>query len=112
MACMNLFQGEAPTMNDLSKTMGCSRQNVKQIVASLEKKGFIELKASESDKRKQQIYLTKKAFEMSDKYSAKEAEYIEGMFKGVTMEEVDSAYRILSKIEDNLKEMENKNNGK
>ena len=32
MACMNLFSDEPPTMNDLAKTMGCSRQNVKQIV--------------------------------------------------------------------------------
>ena len=97
-------------MNDLSKVMGCSRQNVKQIVSSLEKKGFIELRVSETDKRKQQIYLTKKSFEMAEKYRIKETEFIERMFRGVTEEEVDVAYGIISKIEVNLKNMEDKNN--
>lgn len=110
MACMNLFTEEAPTMNDLSKVMGCSRQNVKQIVSSLEKKGFIELRVSETDKRKQQIYLTKKSFEMAERYRIKETEFMEGMFRGVTEEEVDVVYGIISKIEDNLKNMEDKNN--
>lgn len=110
MACMNIFKEEAPTMNDLSKVMGCSRQNVKQIVSSLEKKGFIELRVSETDKRKQQIYLTKKSFEMAEKYRMKETEFIERMFRGVTEEEVDVAYGIISKIEGNLKNMEDKNN--
>ena len=110
MACMNIFKEEAPTMNDLSKVMGCSRQNVKQIVSSLEKKGFIELRVSETDKRKQQIYLTKKSFEMAEKYRIKETEFIERMFRGVTEEEVDVAYGIISKIEVNLKNMEDKNN--
>lgn len=106
LACMNLFLEEAPTMNDLSGIMGCSRQNVKQIVTSLEKKGFVKLKISETDKRKQQIFLTKKAFEMADKYSAKEAMFIEGIFRGITEEEVDKVYNIISRIENNLKKME------
>lgn len=106
LACMKVFQEDAPTMNDLSKVMGCSRQNVKQIVASLEKKGFLELRTSEIDKRKQQIYLTEKSLEMADKYRTKETEFIEWMFRGVTEEEVDEAYRIISKIEENLKNME------
>lgn len=110
MACMNIFKEEAPTMNDLSKVMGCSRQNVKQIVSSLEKKGFIELRVSETDKRKQQIYLTKKSFEMAEKYRIKETEFIDRMFRGVTEEEVDVVYGIISKIEVNLKNMEDKNN--
>ena len=34
LACMNLFQGEAPTVQDLAQVMGSSHQNVKQIFNS------------------------------------------------------------------------------
>ena len=36
MACMNLFQGEAPTVQDLAQVMGSSHQNVKQIINKLD----------------------------------------------------------------------------
>ncbi len=38
LACMNLYQDEAPTANEMAETMGCSRQNVKEILNSLAKK--------------------------------------------------------------------------
>ena len=41
LACMNLYQDEAPTANEMAETMGCSRQNVKEILNSLAKKGII-----------------------------------------------------------------------
>jgi DNA-binding MarR family transcriptional regulator len=34
LACMNLYTEEAPTGNELAKTMGCSRQNIKEILNS------------------------------------------------------------------------------
>ena len=106
MACMNLFPDAPPTMNDLAKIMGCSRQNVKQIVNSLEKKGVLDIKSDENDKRKQQIFMTEKAFSTAVKYEQKEAEFLKGLFDGVSVQEVDMAYRIISKMEDNLKKME------
>lgn len=41
LACMNLYQDEAPTANELAKTMGCSRQNVKEILNSLEVSAYL-----------------------------------------------------------------------
>ena len=32
LACMNLYPDEAPTANELAKTMGTTRQNVKEIL--------------------------------------------------------------------------------
>lgn len=106
LACMNLYPDEAPTMNDLAKTMGCSRQNVKQIVNSLEKKGFIVSRPDENDKRRQQIFLTEKAARMAEEYHEKETEFMDLLFDNISAEEIDSAYRIISKIEQNLKKME------
>lgn len=103
MACMNLFPDEPPTMNDLSKIMGCSRQNVKQIVKSLESKGFLKLAIDENDRRKQQIFMTEKAFYMAEKYHEKETQFMNMLFNGISNEEIDSTYSVISKIENNLK---------
>ena len=103
MACMNLFPDEPPTMNDLSKIMGCSRQNVKQIVKSLENKGFLKLAIDEKDRRKQQIFMTEKAFSMAEKYREKETQFMNMLFNGISNEEIDSTYSVISKIENNLK---------
>ncbi|MBO5325456.1 MAG: MarR family transcriptional regulator [Lachnospiraceae bacterium] len=106
LACMNLYPEEAPTANELAKTMGCSRQNVKEILNSLEKKQFVRLENDENDKRKKRVYLTEQAKLMGAKYQQKEIEFLKHLYEGVSDEEVDSAYSIISKIEDNLKRME------
>ena len=103
MACMNLFQDSPPTANDLAKVMGCSRQNVKEILTSLEKKGFVSLIPSQTDKRKRIVCLTEKAMLTAKKYHDHENEFIEKLYTGVTEDEIRSTYLILSKIEDNLK---------
>ena len=105
MACMNLYRDEAPTANELAKTMGCTRQNVKEILNSLEKKQFIRLEPDAKDKRKQRVYLTEKAMLTAAKYREKETDFMNYLYEGISDEEVDSAYNIISKIEDNLKRM-------
>lgn len=106
LACMNLYPEEAPTANELAKTMGCSRQNVKEILNSLEKKQFVRLETDENDKRKKRVYLTEQAKIVGAKYQQKEIDFLRHLYEGVSDEEVDSAYSIISKIEDNLKRME------
>ncbi len=103
---MNLYQEEAPTANELAKTMGCSRQNVKEILNSLEKKQFVCLETDSKDKRKKRVYLTEQAQLMSAKYQQKETDFLKYLYEGVSEDEVDSAYSIISKLEDNLKRME------
>lgn len=106
LACMNLYTEEAPTANELAKTMGCSRQNVKEILNSLEKKELIYLQADEYDKRKNRVYLTQRCMKMAGKYREKETVFMQMLFEGLSDKDVDDAYRILSKIEENLINME------
>lgn len=105
LACMNLYQDEAPTANELARTMGCSRQNVKEILNSLEKKQLISLEIDSKDTRKKRVYLTERARLMADQYREKETDFMHYLFEGVTEKEVDDTYNIISKIEDNLKRM-------
>ena len=105
MACMNLFPEEAPTANELAKTMGCTRQNVKEILNSLEKKQLVRLEVDEKDRRKQRVYLTRQAYFFADKYREKEETFMRCLYEGVTEEEILHTYKTLTKIEDNLKKI-------
>ncbi len=103
LACMSLFTDSPPTANDLSKVMGCTRQNVKEILTSLEKKGFVTLYQSKTDKRKRIVTLTEKAMITASKYRDGENEFLRRLYEGVTEEEIRYTYSVLTKLEDNLK---------
>lgn len=105
MVCMSLFESEPPTANDLAKVMGCTRQNVKEILVSLEKKGFVSLLPHTSDKRKRVVVLTEKAMAISEQHRARDEEFMAKLYSGVTDEEVKNAYMFLTKLEDNLKNL-------
>ena len=102
LACMNLFQGEVPTVQDWAAVMGSSHQNVKQILNKLEQKGYVSVEPDEEDRRKLRISLTEYAAVMAEKYRVKEEEFMTGLFDGVTEEEAKQAFFILSKMEGNL----------
>ncbi len=102
LACMNLFQGEAPTVQDLAAVMGSSHQNVKQILNKLEQKGFVKVEPDEEDRRKLRISLTEYAMLTGEKYRLREEEFMTGLFDGVAQDEAKQAFFTLSKMEENL----------
>ena len=102
MACMNLFQGEAPTVQDLAQVMGSSHQNVKQILNKLEQKGFVKVEPDAEDRRKLRISLTEYAMATGEKYRLKEEEFMNGLFEGLETEEIRRAFFTLAKMEENL----------
>lgn len=103
MACMNLFPTEPPTANDLAKIMGCTRQNVKELLTGLEKKGLVTFAPHKTDKRKRLVLVTEKAIVLSEKYRAREVEFIRRLYEGVSEDEIRQTYMFLAKLEDNLK---------
>ncbi len=68
LACMNLYQDESPTANEMAETMGCSRQNVKEILNSLAKKD-----ATEDDRKKAEM--------ISHSYDIADKKYIDPIFE-------------------------------
>ena len=103
LACLNLYPDEEPTANELAETMGCSRQNVKQILDSLCKKEILVLIQDKNDKRKQRIHRTKKCEKLAAKYSQKEQEFMQLLYAGVSEREMKSVFKTISKMENNLK---------
>ena len=106
LACMNLYSREAPTANDLAEIMGCSRQNVKEILNALVKKEILVLKQDDNDKRKQRIYFTSKQKKLAKKYQNKEMDFLELLYKDISEKEIRSVFKIISKMEKNLMEAE------
>ena len=106
LACMNLYLNEAPTANDLAETMGCSRQNVKEILNALVKKEILVLKQDDNDKRKQRIYFTSKQKKLAKKYQNKEMDFLKLLYKDISEKEIRSVFKIISKMEKNLMKAE------
>lgn len=102
LACMNLYSKEAPTANELAETMGCSRQNVKEILNTLVKKEILVLKQDENDKRKQRIYLTSKQKRLAKKYQNKEMDFLKLLYKSISDDEIKNVFQIISRMEKNL----------
>ena len=105
--CINLCK-EAPTLNELSDVMGCSHQNVKQILLKLEKKGFVSMVPDEYDKRKQRIFVTEEAmaFLEENDNNGQQSRYIIGrIFDGVDDKSLKTTVQTIMKMERNLSEL-------
>jgi len=100
--CINLCK-EPPTLKELSDIIGSSHQNLKQILIKLEKKGFIEFKADNYDKRKQRIYLTDHCKEFCNENDDISRTIMERMFEGIPKKDIETTIKTITKIEGNLK---------
>ena len=104
LACLNLYIDEEPTANELAETMGCTRQNVKQLLDSLCKKEILVLIQDKNDKRKQRIHRTKKCERLAANYTQKEQEFMQLLYTGVSENEILSVFKTITKMENNLKD--------
>ena len=104
MICLRLFKNGAPTINELSEIMGCSHQNVKSIVGKLEEKGYLEIRPDSDDARKLRIRLTNKADSLAKKYQKKELDFIDMLFTGISDKQIETTFKTLEKMEENINE--------
>ena len=100
--CINLCK-DRPTVKELAEIMGSSHQNVKQILLKLEKKGFVQVRVDESDKRKQRIELTDYCREFCAKNDEMSMNIMKKMFEGISDEQLKITIQTIIQIEDNLK---------
>ena len=104
MICLRLFENGAPTINELSEIMGCSHQNVKSIAGKLEEKGYLEISPDSDDARKLRIRLTNKADSLAKKYQKKELDFIDMLFTGISDKQIETTFKTLEKMEENISE--------
>lgn len=103
--CLGLFK-EPPTLKELANMMGCSHQNVKQMLIKLERLGFVEIKIDEKDKRKQRIILTKKAAAFSENYAKPSEAFMAQLFEDIDEKALSVTIHTFIKLDKRLKEIE------
>lgn len=87
---------------DLERETHLKKASITGTLDSLQDKGIIIRKQSEDDKRKNFIMLSQKALNARDKIQTKMLNIEERIKVGVTQEELDTFYRVMDKVKDNL----------
>jgi len=97
---------EGETFTTYGKIMGSSRQNIKTLAESLEKKSYVSIKKNENDRRACGIFLTSKTikhFKDTDEYYTKQ---ILSLFSEFTDEEIGLMFTFITKFLTGIQRME------
>ena len=93
-----------PSLTEVARHAGCSRQNIKKVAAVLEKNGFITF-ATEKESRALRILLTPKFHEFYGKFMKTSASGLEVLFAGMGEAQIDELFNSLHQIEENINRM-------
>ncbi|MGX4599513.1 MarR family winged helix-turn-helix transcriptional regulator [Faecalimicrobium sp. JNUCC 81] len=101
-----------PSISEISKLIGTSRQNVKKMALLLENQGFLIIQEDKSDKRISRISLTQKCFEYFQDRQSMEEEFMESLFYGFSQKNIEDLSNGIALLINNLEKMEIKNEDK
>jgi DNA-binding MarR family transcriptional regulator len=98
------FAGKNPTISQASKEFGSSRQNLKQVALSLQRKGFIRIKHDKNDARIQRIILTGKheAFFEGNENEQWQQKFINNLLQNFSEVETSQLNSFVEKLKDNI----------
>jgi len=86
------------TINHIARSMGTTKQSAKQIVAAMEKKGYLAVIPSEQDKRAVNIEITAEGQQAFIKCSERTDEFLANIFCDFTTEELEAFSLLLQKL--------------
>lgn len=95
-----------PTLTEISKIIGYSRQNVKKLSVHLEKAGLVELQKDINDSRVLRISLTDKCYHYFESRQEKEEEFFGSLYDGIMEEELDNMFLTMKKLEKNILDLD------
>ncbi len=91
-----------PAITQVAALIGTSHQNAKQLLLRLQKAGFVSLEKDPMDQRRTLVHFAEKFFEFERTYREDSQEFIHAIYEGISEEEVRTARRVLTAIDDNL----------
>ena len=106
MLIMTVQYKNPPTLSQLSEVLGCSRQNVKKIALTLEKKGYINLVRGEKDGRALAVKLTIKTKEYFETSNNKQMKALETVFSKLNEDEIRDLFKLLIKLYGGIEKLE------
>ena len=86
------------TVNHLARSLGTSRQNAKQIVDAMERKGYLSIAPSEQDRRAVNITVTPEGQKAFRTCSERTDEFLAHIFNWFSSEELENFCNLLQKL--------------
>lgn len=102
---------EQMTFTQLGEMLGCSRQNIKKLAEALVKKGFVSIEQSPQDTRAMCIWPTEKTEDYFQNEFSRYQEELKYLFEVYTAGEIETLFRLLSKLYAGIENLENKVTG-
>lgn len=84
--------------SQIADKMGCTKQNVKHIIDSLEKKNFVYLEKNEKDKRAMNIRITEECKKIMEDYYEKGNQFLSNMFSNFNENDLKVLWEQLRKM--------------
>lgn len=97
-----------PTLSEVGKIMGCSRQNVKQIAEILRKNGYLEFTKQEGDKNTVRLATTEKWGIYCDENGDYTNNILEEIFEDFSEEELGQYFKSFNKVMQNIERVNEK----
>ncbi|MDP4121158.1 MAG: MarR family transcriptional regulator, partial [Bacillota bacterium] len=89
---------EKASLNNISKMLGTTKQNVKQLIKILEAKGFVVTLPSRKDKRTVNIKITEAAKPVLINCTEKGTEFLSSVFSEFSTQEMETLWGLLKKM--------------
>lgn len=99
---MFLAHGKCDTARDITQFRGISRSLVSKSVDQLMKRGYIEARQDEDDRRVIHMILLPKAEQTVQKLDAVRKDFMRRLCDGITREEADAFMAIVKKMTENV----------
>jgi DNA-binding MarR family transcriptional regulator len=97
-----LYGSDGIHQSELSDRTGKDRHNMTRILNLMEKKGYIRRVPDEHDKRRYNIFLTKKSREVEDKLISIVIDFAEKAFSGLTQRQIIEMQKVHEQIIGNV----------
>ena len=97
-----LYRDDGIHQSDLGLRMGKDRHNMTRILNLMEKKGFTRRVPDEHDKRRYNIFITKKSRVIEDKLISIAVDFIEKAFSGLTQRQIIEMQKVHEQIIGNV----------
>ncbi|MFJ7666572.1 MarR family winged helix-turn-helix transcriptional regulator [Lysinibacillus sp. NPDC097195] len=86
------------TLNNIARKLGTTKQSAKQLISIIEKKGYVQIVASQKDKRAVNIKITKTGEQALLVVSEKGVYLLEELFQKFSTEELETMWYLLKKL--------------
>lgn len=97
LAVLHLPENKA-TINNISKKLGTSKQNTKQLVNSIEKKGYVRVSPNATDKRALNVSITESGLIVMDECGKIGVQFMADLFHAFSAEELVLLKGLLLKL--------------